>query len=174
MNVREVSGRRPLLVVGLVSGGLFGVLMSLFTALTSPERNIGFVVILGAVGGLLFGTAFAFIVARQNRGMGGASTARAVQAAISARALPPAIDESWLSALRYRKRQATRYRWLNPLIFLFLTLLGVISLANSFVPDWLAWIEVIGFPVIAVIGVVQTSRELAAIAELERQLTQRD
>ena len=167
MNLHGMRGWRAVVVLGLVSGVLFGGLMSFFIVLVSNERNVGLVVLLGTVGGVVFGVAFAFIVARQSRGLVNAITAKAVQSAIRNRRLPETTDDAWWSALRYRKQLTSSSRWLNPLVFSVLAGLGVINFA--LVPAWLGWVEVIGFPLVGLLTFVQANRELSAIGELERQ-----
>jgi len=121
---------------------------------------------IGLVSGAAFGRFIGGFTALTGEG-------RAPWSAIRTRTLPDAVDSSWIEGLNYRKRQATQYRWATPLLFAVFAGVGLLTLAGSFMPDWVGWVEVIGFPVTALVSVLASNRELRSIAELERQLLQR-
>jgi hypothetical protein len=171
--MRGWTEKHPAMAIGVLSGVPFGVFVGVFAALTDHARLPWLSVGLGALAALLFGTAFGVFMAAHRRAGGGAVIARSVQNSIRRRTLPDAVDDAWLAGLGYRQAQAARYRWATPVIFLFMTALAVISLTGDYVPDWLGWLEVLGFPAIAVLSVLSSYRELRAIADLERQLARR-
>ena len=173
MDVGDKGGRRPLVFVGVVSGAFFGVFLGVFTHLANGARDVWPSVLLGAVAGVLFGVSFAWIVSRLRRGMGGATRSRSLIAAIRSGVLPESVDDTWLEALEFRRKQALLYRWLNPLIFVLLSGLGVASLVRSLVPAWLGWAEIAIFVVAGVASLVQSHRELRAIAALKTRLAAR-
>jgi Flp pilus assembly protein TadB len=172
--MRKIAERHPNLVVGVVAGLPFGAIMGVFFALIADRPAPWPVLVaVGALMAMVFGTSMAWATAKQRRGLGGRSIARSVQSALRSRSLPETVDEAWLAGLSYRKRQASQNRWVGPGFFVFVGVLAVAALGGGYVPDWPVWSLVVLAPVLALLTLLSSNRELRAIAELERQLPQR-
>ncbi|MEY9953928.1 hypothetical protein [Leifsonia sp. EB34] len=171
--MRKWLNRQPVFVVGIVSGILFGVLTYLGNSAAGIQRTGWGSAIGAAVGAVVFGALFALIVARQRRAGGGVSMAQAVTDAIRAgRAPDGASAEEWRPLLERRRRQARLMRWLGPVVFGLFAALAVYLMITDGSRLILEVVFLLFFLGIAIWYPIGTSRQLAGIDRVERQLTQ--
>lgn len=169
--VRQWMNRQPVYVVGIVTGGLFGVLtygLNLATGMQQTGWRSAAVAVIGAV---VFGALFALFTARRRRAAGGVSKAQAVTDAIKAgRAPADASAEEWRPLLERRRRQARLVRWLGPLVFGIFSALAVYLIVTDRTRLVLDVVFLVVFLGIAIWYPIGASRQLAGIDRVERQL----
>lgn len=158
----------PLPVVFVVQAAVFGVLTYLLGQLVGPDHEswIGH-----AIGGVFFGAAMTWWIARQRRRNGGADAMVDQALALKQGRLPPDADpETWRQHLDRQERTQRRVRRILPVEFGLFAALGV-WLALTQGPVWWAFVAL--FVLFAVGGVLATTRTLRRIAVLRDELLHR-
>ncbi|MEN2742048.1 hypothetical protein ABCS02_30060 [Microbacterium sp. X-17] len=163
--------RQPVYVVGIVTGGLFGVLTYGLNLATGMQRTGWRSAAVAVIGAVVFGVLFALFAARQRRAAGGVSKAQAVTDAIKAgRAPADAPAEEWRPLLERRRRQARLVRWLGPLVFGVFSALAVYLIVTDPTRLVLDVVFLVVFLGIAIWYPIGARRQLAGIDRVERNL----
>jgi len=172
--------RRWSIAVFALTSTLFAVAMTgFFIAIVIPRTGSSMLwlgLLLGAIGGLLFGAGMTALVKAVWSRNGGIHTSRLIQKAIASRQLPADIDPGqWVTLLTRQERDANRGRWLYPLFFGTASALYLLAALTRSLPDLgiIPWIGVAFFGAFTVYAPFETVRRLRGIRDLRAALATR-
>jgi hypothetical protein len=153
---------------------LFFVVRTVTDAFTARELLEPLQLVIRLLSAAIFGGIMTFVVSRQRRRSGGASTFADISHAIKAGRVPLDADPAvWIPALEWRRGQFRRSLFLTPVFLGVIAVLGVVAfvLDPSSPVGLIAALVLVGL----LVGVtIQARRTLPRIDDLLRQLRERD
>lgn len=175
MKLRDRPSVASPLVVGLISGVLFGVWWLIMMPALGLQPLNWTTAVVASMEGLFFGAFMSLFITWQRKRFGGAHAVLALNRATKARQLPTDADPSdWVPLIERGIRQRMRLSWTGPVVFGLGTALVVSLALTEPGRSWFWWPSAVFMAAFAVLSPISSHREIGKLMELRRQLDARD